>query len=160
MPSRAAFERIHEYGGLRALLHHVAHLTGEANVALARVDARLDEHDVAADRRPREAGDDTDLGLALGDVADVARRPEELLELVFLVVATSVAPSATFTATPRQTAAIALEVTDAGLARVAVDDLLERCRRRSRAARCVMPCSPSCFGRRWFFAIASFSTAV
>ena len=43
---------------LRRLLHHVAELAGQREVALARVRGRLDEEDVAADRGVREPGRD------------------------------------------------------------------------------------------------------
>ena len=42
--------------GLRAFLHHVAELAGEDQPAAARHARRLDEQDVAADRRPGEPG--------------------------------------------------------------------------------------------------------
>src|ERR1700739_4230472 len=38
--------------GLRALLHHVAELAGQDEPAAARHAGRLDEQDIAADRRP------------------------------------------------------------------------------------------------------------
>ena len=49
--------RLHErQRRLRALLHHVAELAGEDQLAAAGHARRLDEQDVAADRRPGEAG--------------------------------------------------------------------------------------------------------
>src|SRR5438046_1379284 len=48
--------RFHErQPGLRGLLHHITELTGENQFSAARRAARLDEQDVAADRRPRES---------------------------------------------------------------------------------------------------------
>ena len=44
--------------GLRAFLHHVAQLSGQDELAVARHARRFDEQDVAADRRPRETGRD------------------------------------------------------------------------------------------------------
>ena len=43
---------------LRRFLHHVAELAGQGDLAFARHLDRLDEHDVAAHRRPRQAGGD------------------------------------------------------------------------------------------------------
>ena len=47
---------------LRGLLHHVAELTGDRQLALARHRGRLDEQHVAADRRPRQPGGHARLG--------------------------------------------------------------------------------------------------
>ena len=69
---------------------------------------------------------------ALRDLARVARRAEELAELVLVVdaCAACVSPSAIFTATPRMTLAICRSsVANAGFARVVVDDLLDAPRR-------------------------------
>ena len=45
--------------GLRALFHDVAELAGEDQLAVAGQARRLDEEDIAADRRPCEPGRDT-----------------------------------------------------------------------------------------------------
>ncbi len=61
---------------LGALLHHVAELAGEDQPAAARRAARLDEQDVAADRRPGEAGRDARQAGPLRHLVLEARRPE------------------------------------------------------------------------------------
>ena len=62
--------------GARGLLHHVAELAGQDQVALAAHRRGLDEHDVAAGRRVIHAGRDADLILA-GRVLGVHARPAE-----------------------------------------------------------------------------------
>ena len=62
---------------LRRLLHHVAELAGDRQLARARHRGRLDEEDVAAGRRPGEAGGDAGvLGAAplLGEDAAAAEQ--------------------------------------------------------------------------------------
>ena len=54
---------------LRRFLHYVAELAGQRDLTLARHADRLDEHDVAAHRRPREPGRHADLRRAAGDLA-------------------------------------------------------------------------------------------
>ena len=54
---------------LRRLLHHVAELAGELQLARAVHARRLDEEDLAADAGPGEAGGDAGLLGALGDLA-------------------------------------------------------------------------------------------
>ena len=58
--------------GLRRLLHDVAQLAGERQALLAGHLRRLDEEDVAAVRRPGEAGRDAGLVAALGDLGEEA----------------------------------------------------------------------------------------
>ena len=58
---------------LRALLHHVAELSGEHELSRSRHRLRLDEDDVAADRRLRHAGRDADRGDALSHFVEEAR---------------------------------------------------------------------------------------
>src|SRR5204863_303167 len=111
--------------GLGALLHDVAHLAGQPDLALAGVDPALDEHDVAADRRPGEPGDDADLGLAAGGVADVARRAEQVLELAAVERDVGGALGDLHGGAAAHRRDLALEVAHAGLARVAVDDVGE-----------------------------------
>ena len=93
---------------LRRLLHHVAELAGDRQPARARHRGRLDEEDVAAGRRPGEAGRDAGvLGAAalLGEDAAAAEQlagaswPRSLTLPLTL-------PSATSRATLRQTVPI------------------------------------------------------
>src|SRR5437762_3286626 len=63
------------------LLHHVAELSPQRQLALAGHARRLDEQDVAADRGPRQARRDARLRRALRDLADELLRAEELLDL-------------------------------------------------------------------------------
>src|ERR1043166_9644617 len=67
---------------LRRSLHDVAQLAGERDLALARHPDRLDEHDVAADGRPRESGGDADLGRAPRDLALHLRLAGVFLEVL------------------------------------------------------------------------------
>ena len=68
--------------GLRRFLHHVAELAGERDLALARHPDRFDEHDVTADRRPRQSGGDADFGRAARDLALHFGLPGVLLEIL------------------------------------------------------------------------------
>src|SRR5207247_7395884 len=61
---------------LRGLLHHLAELARDRELALARVGGCLDEEDVAADGREGEAGRDARVGRALTRVGREAARPE------------------------------------------------------------------------------------
>ena len=63
--------------GARRLLHHVAELAGEDELALAAHRRRLDEHDVAARRRVVHAGRDADLVLAVRLLGMHARSAEQ-----------------------------------------------------------------------------------
>ena len=67
--------------GLRGLLHDVAELTGDRQLALAGHRGRLDEQHVAADRRPGQPGGHARLGRAPLDVGLEARAPEQLAHL-------------------------------------------------------------------------------
>ena len=60
--------------GLRRLLHHVAELAGDRQLALAGHRRGLDEQHVAADRRPRQPGGHARLGGAALHVGLEARR--------------------------------------------------------------------------------------
>ena len=126
--------------GLRALLHHVAELAGQDQPAVAGHARGLDEQDVAADRRPGEAGRDAGhagahrhLGLELA-----RRRGSPRRSAASIAHAASASPSAMRTAAWRSSVAdLALEVAHAGLARVVVDD-------RARSASSVIShCSAS-----------------
>ncbi len=61
---------------LRAFLHHLAKLAGEDELAASRNPRRLDEKNVAAGRRPGEAGGDAGQAGAHGDFVLEAPRPE------------------------------------------------------------------------------------
>ena len=79
MPSVSARARIQDERRLRRLLHHVAELAGEHQAPLARHARRLDEQDVAAGRRPGEAGGHAGLvACAPRPREKKRRRPEEL----------------------------------------------------------------------------------
>src|SRR5438094_665900 len=83
--------------------------------------ARFDEHDVAADGRPRQPRDDADLRLALGGVRDEARWAEQLFELSLVEVHAGRAFRDLDCSTAADRRDLALEVTHTGLARVVVD---------------------------------------
>src|SRR2546428_10866180 len=110
----------------RRFLHDVAQLAGQDEIAFARHDARLDEHDVPARRgviHPRGDADLVDARFALGvdpgpaeELADVGGRDREVLQLPRGDAAGPLAP---------ELPDLALELADAGLARVAGDDLLQ-----------------------------------
>src|SRR5581483_5828693 len=89
---------------------------------------RLDEEDLAAHARPREAGRDAGLRGALGDLARVARRAEELVEIVFVVdpALRRVALGHLHRDAADDARDLTLERTNAGLASVVVDDLFDR----------------------------------
>ena len=113
---------------LRRLLHDVAELAGQGQLALARHQRRLDGQDLAADFRPGQARGDADLVLLLGQRLAEARHAEVLgdlgrrdLHAERLALDDDLA---------RHLAAdgrdLALEIAHARLARVALDDRLER----------------------------------
>ena len=62
---------------LRALLHHVAELAGEYQLAAAGHARRLDEEDVAAHRRPGEAGRHAGHAVRMATSASNFDRPED-----------------------------------------------------------------------------------
>ena len=113
---------------MRRLLHDVAELAGELELARAVHAGRLDEEDLAADARPREARGHARLLGALGHLAGELRGSEELAQLVGGVHATR--RVVTLGDLHRDAADdarhLTLEVADAGLARPLLDDLLER----------------------------------
>ena len=116
---------------LRRLLHHVAELAGDLDAAFARHARGLDEEDVAADRRPREAGGDAGNDGALGDfaeepgLAEVLRRDRSRRR-----GARRFWRRFALRHLERERAAelrdLALELSHAGLARVVADDRAER----------------------------------
>ena len=61
---------------LRRLLHHLAELAGDRQLALAGVRLRLDEEDVAAGSGVREPGRDTGIRSASSHLAGETARPE------------------------------------------------------------------------------------
>ena len=78
-PDRAALDQ--RQRRLRALAHHLAELAGQDEAALAGNAGRLDEQDVAADRRPGEPGRDPgDAGAHL-DLALEPARSEHLVQV-------------------------------------------------------------------------------
>src|SRR4051794_31651395 len=113
---------------LRGLLHHLAELAGDRELALAGYRRRLDEQHLAADRGPGESGGDAGvLGAPalLGEVPPLAQElPRTLCRDRRLALHLSLGDL------PRHLAAdapdLALEVPYAGLARVLVDDRLDR----------------------------------
>src|SRR5690606_38358032 len=117
--------------GARRLLHHVAELAGDLDLALARHARGLDEEDRAAERRPREPGGHAGDGGALGDLALELRLAEVLDERV---LADDERRNDDVRLLPRdlegrRTAELldlAVELPDAGLPRVVADDGEER----------------------------------
>src|SRR3569832_432265 len=114
-------------GRLRRFLHHVAQLSREYQIAAPRHARGLDEQDIAAHRRPGEAGRDAGHGRAhraLGFNAPCAeyRRDVGAVE----VAARRGALGDTPRARAEPAAALALELTLAGLARVVAHDGAQR----------------------------------
>ena len=112
----------------RRLLHHLAELTGERQRAVAGHARRLDEEHVAAGRRPGQADRDARiLGALLHLLVEEPRRAEHLDDHVGRdgdrrLVALGAPPRRL----PAQRADLALEVSHAGLARVAANHLAQR----------------------------------
>src|SRR3546814_14431574 len=69
-------------GGLRALLHHVAELSGKDQLAAAGGAARFDEEDVAAGRRPGKAGRDARQAGPHGDPVPEAPCPPDAVPVL------------------------------------------------------------------------------
>ena len=121
--------------GLRAFLHHVAQLAGQDELAGAGHARGFDEQDIAAHRRPREAGGDAgdaaahrDLGLELAraeDRGEIVGADRHLLRAAFGDAHRDIA---------EHVADLALEIAHARLARVVVDD-------RSNASSLISHCS-------------------
>src|SRR5215218_783387 len=113
--------------GLRGLLHDLAELAGDRELAGAGHRARLDEQHVAADGRPGQAGGDPGLARAALDVGGEARAAEQLAHLRAcgrdLLLEAALRNLARDLAADR--ADLALEPAHAGLARVQADDRLQ-----------------------------------
>ena len=117
--------------GARRLLHDVAELAGQGQRAGAGHPRRFDEQHFAAGRRPRQADRDARiLGALLHLLVEELRRAEHLDDDVRRDLDRRLVA---FRAPPRDLAAeradLALEVADAGLARVAANHLAQRIRR-------------------------------
>src|SRR5437763_927781 len=69
---------------LRAFLHDVAELSGKYQLAGARHATRLDEQDIATDRRPRKPCRDPGDARAHRHFAFEALRPEDRREVAFI----------------------------------------------------------------------------
>ena len=67
------------HGRLRRLLHDVAELAGDGELALARHHGGLHREELAAELGPGQAGGQADAVLLLGGAVAEARRPEEAL---------------------------------------------------------------------------------
>src|ERR1700691_2324933 len=116
-----AFRRLHRF------LHHVAELAGGGDLALAGHDHRLDRQQFAADLGPGQPGGDADqiglLHLAVTEAADagvflqVPARDRDALQLAHQDFLDRLA---------RDIGEFALEIPDAGLARVVADEILQR----------------------------------
>ena len=82
MPSAAARFLTMRERGLRAFLHHVAELAGQDQPPAAGNARRLDEQDVAADRRPGKPGRDAGHAGAHRHLVLELRRAEDRDEIV------------------------------------------------------------------------------
>ena len=130
IPSCRAWARTQREGGLGALLHHVAELAGERQALLAAHLRGLDVEHLAAGRGPGEAGRDArDQGALVHLLlAHEVGRAQELLDLLGRDARPSRStPSALLAGDLADDARdLALEVPQAGLARVLADQLHER----------------------------------
>src|SRR5207237_558684 len=112
----------------RRLLHDVAELAGYLQSPLDRICGRLDEEDVAADRRPGEPGRDTGVVGAPAGLGEEAALAEHLAHVLrpdrLLPVARPLGVLARHLAADRTD--LALQAAHAGLARVALDDQPQR----------------------------------
>ena len=127
MPSRDGAALDQGQRSLRALAHHVAKLAGEDQAALARHARGLDEQDVAADRRPGQASRDAGHAGPHRDFVLEARLPEERQDRsVPITTVLDAAFGDLHGGMAQRLADLALEIADAGLARVAVDDQPQR----------------------------------
>ena len=117
---------------LRRLLHHVAELAGERQPAAAGHQRRFGDQNLAADFGPGQAGGDADLVLLFGQRRAIARHAEVLRDLLGGDLFGGL--GAVDDDLARDLAAdrvdLALEVADAGFARVALDDRSAALRRR------------------------------
>ena len=135
---------------LRRLLHHVAELAGDRQLALARVGGRLDEEDVAADGRPGEPGRDARVGGALARVGREAARPEPRRAACSASIATvSALPSATSRAALRQRSAISRSRLRTPASRVYSRITTRSASSPISSCSSSRPCASSCFGTRY-----------
>ncbi len=112
------------HGGLRRLLHHVAQLSREPQSPLAADRQRFDEEDVPADRRPGQTGRDANLVSLQELVGEVLDGSEHLFDGGggdAVAARLSLRDGHRHLATDR--ADLPLEVAEAGLPRVCLDDL-------------------------------------
>ena len=111
----------------RRLLHHIAQLTGQLQLTLAGCQRGLDEDDLAACRRPHQAGGDSGTVDAFGDIVEMAalaqRRPHapDVDRLADLLADRDVGHG-----TAHHRRDLALEIADACLARVLAHDEADR----------------------------------
>src|ERR1700722_1675250 len=116
-----AFRRLHRF------LHHVAELAGGRDLALAGHDHRFDRQQLAADLGPGQPGCDADqiglLHLAIAEAANagvflqIPARDRDALQLAHQDFLDRLAG---------KIGELALEIPDAGLARVIADEILQR----------------------------------
>ncbi len=118
------------HGGHGRFLHHVAELAGDREMAVARHGRRLDEEDVAAHRRPGQARGDARVAGAPLDLGGHPRPPQQVVHALHVDGEALAAPVGGLDHLARELAAdgadLALQVTHAGFARVARDDLDDR----------------------------------
>src|SRR5581483_1219578 len=108
---------------LGALLHDIAELPGEDQVALARYARRLDEENIAADRRPGEAGRDAGDARALRHLTFEALGPEDRVQIAGIDADLVRRPFGdAHRDVTKHAADFALEITHAGFAGIVADD--------------------------------------
>ena len=113
-------------GGLRRFLHHIAELARERDLALARHADRLDEHDVTADRRPRQSRRHTELGRSTGNFTLHLRLAGVFLEILDRDLHGRRLPFDDLErGLPQHALNLALELAHTGLARVLADQALQ-----------------------------------
>ena len=115
--------------GLNRFLHHVAELTGLNELALARHDRRLDREQLAADFGPRKPGDLADLIVLLRAPVTESTHAEVLSTRLRVIDAHHVLARLQQQLLDDLAADVrdlALEVADAGLARVVANDVEDR----------------------------------
>ena len=128
MPSCARARLDERQRRLRAFLHHVAELAGQDQLARCPACARLDEQDVAADRRPRETGRDAGHAAAHRDFGLELARAEDRVQDRRGPIVTCLrgAFGDAHRDVAQHVADLALEIAHARLARVVVDDRQQR----------------------------------
>ncbi len=127
-PERLAIRPRVRHRRPRRLLHHVAELAGEDQLALALHEGDLDGEQIAPDARHGSAGRDADLVLLLGKAVLVARHAKVVVDVVALDnnVLGRIRAGELARDLPAQRADLPLEVPDAGLLRVLADQRLQR----------------------------------